>query len=345
MKLTEVLREARKRPIQKEEALYLLERADNWISVLDLMQTARYVRDREVGRLFKLEVAITSTSECNTNPPCRYCGQSSEKNKFFREILTPEEVATAAKLLEQIGIRAVEVGGGCSGSGGKEAVDAVRAVKSVSNLSVWVNVGADLSEENMRELKMLGVDSIACTLEVFDETVFKKIKPGDDMNERKRIAKLIDNMEIGLRSGIMIGVGESPETTIEHIFWLKDFRNLVGTGVSGFYPIPGTPMENHLPATSLSIAKTIAIMRLIHRDKDIGGSFARDEQLQLWILAGSNKRIVHGVVRPRIEGEHFARRFPGDVMPISENFALFNMIPTYSGMIKEAGLESDVQGG
>lgn len=343
MGFEEVLKNAEENEITKEEAQFLFEEANDWVKVSQLLSTAGYVRDKNVGRLFKLKAFILSTNRgCRTDPPCRYCGQSSDKAKFFTKVATPEEVAESAKIAEEIGFKGVQCGGGCSGNKGAEAVEDTKIVKSVTNLDVFVNYGADMSDENIQKLKEFDVGSIGCSLETINEEIFQRIKPGDSIEERKKVAQLIDKHGVGLASGIMINLGESYQDRVNHIFYLKNFENLKLIYISGFFPIPGTPLENQPPATSLDIAKTMAITRLVHRNIDLDGAFGRDDQLQLWIMAGANHRLIHGIFEPK--NKILSHKFRGKVQEIGEDFAFTNILPIYVNMIEEAGLEADIGG-
>ena len=342
MQFDKILEKATERELEKDEALFLLENANDWQQQLKLLNTASFVRDKYVGRIFKLKAFAISTNQgCKTSPPCRYCGQASANFKFFKTVAGPEEVAESVRIAEEIGFKGVQLGGGCSGNKGAEAVEDARIVKEITNLDVFVNYGADMSEENIVKLKELGIGTIGCSFETINEEIFKKIKPGESLEERKKVAELIDKHGVGLASGIMIGVGETYEDRVEHIFYLKNFKNLRLVYISGFFPIPGTPMGNQPPATSMEIAKTMAITRLVHRHIDVDGSFGRDDQLQLWIMAGANHRIIHGIFEPVSKIGQF-RRFRGETRKIGDDFVFMNILPIYVNMVKGVGLQPDL---
>jgi biotin synthase len=342
MKFEEVLEKAKKDEITKGEALFLFESANDWITVSQLISTASYVRDKNLGRFFKLDAFILSSNKgCKTNPPCGYCGQASQKFKLFAKVATPKEVVESAKIAEQLGFNGVQCGGGCSGYKGAEAVEDTKIVKESTTLDVFVNYGADMSEENILTLKQLGVGRIGCSLETINEDLFKKIKPGDSLNERKKVAQLIDTHGVKLATGIMIGIGESYLDRVNHIFYLKNFENLSTIYISGFFPIPGTPMEGYIPATPIEIAKTMAITRLAHPYADLDGSFGRDDHLQLWIMAGTNRRIIHGIFESKNKSG-FTKHFYGEPKQIGENFIFIDTLPIYLNMIKQMGLNPDL---
>ncbi len=344
MEFDEVLEKARDDGITREEALYLFENADDWMKLSQLMSTASYMRDENLGRVFKLDAFILSSNKgCTINPPCRYCGQSSDRAKLFTKVATPADVAESARIAEQIGFKGVQCGGGCSGNHGAEAVADTKVVTESTSLDVFVNYGADMSEENILKLKELGVGRIGCSFETMNEELFRRIKPGDSLQKRKEVAQLIDEHGVKLATGIMIGIGESYTDRVEHIFQLKNFNNLSTVYISGFFPIPGAAMERYPPATPMDIAKTMAITRLAHPGIDLDGSFGRDDHLQLWMMAGANRRIIHGIFEP-VDRATFTRRFPAESKQIGDDYIFTDILPTYVDMIEQMGLVPELSG-
>ena len=347
MNYEKILQEAKNREITREEALYLFQESDDNEKFLSLLKTAGYVREQNLGKEFKLWVHIPSTTEgCITSPPCKYCWNSShiKRLKLRNKSASPEELVKIAKMAEEIGFEGVQPGGGCTGKKGRDAVKDTEIIKKNTHLKVYVNYGYDMCKESILRLKELEVERIGCQLEVINPKIFYRIKPGDNLEKRKEIMEIIEKHNVGLDSGIMIGVGESYQDRVDGIFYLKKFKNLKRTSVCGFLPLPGTPMQNELPATTKDIAVTLAITRLIHRDIDIEGAFGRDEQLQLWIMAGTNIRLIHGLFRPKENGNGFKKISPrGETIEVSKNFQFTNLLPFYLKMISEVGLEVNLK--
>jgi len=347
MKYDEILNKAREQEISPEEAIYLFEETNSIDRFLNLLQCASYVRDQQKGREFKLWVHVPSTTVgCITNPPCRYCGisRAMRKGRPGHSPATPEQLAAIAGVAEELGFEGVQPGGGCTGLNGRDAVEDTKIIKQVTNLKVYANYGYDMSEENILKLKELEIDRIGAQLEFVHPEMFYKIKPGDNLDKRKEVLQLIKKHNVGLDSGLMIGVGESFQDRVDGFFYLKGFKNLVRTSICGFMPIPGTPMEKYLPATSMDIAVTLAIMRLILRDVDIEGTFGRDDQLQLWIAAGTNIRLIHGLFRPAGRGKNHQKSFfQAETIPVVDGFEFANLLPFYIRMIEQAGMRANLK--
>ncbi|XRP96249.1 5,10-methenyltetrahydromethanopterin hydrogenase cofactor biosynthesis protein HmdB [Methanocaldococcus sp. 16A] len=249
--------------IDEDESLKLF-KIDNWRDYLKLFRLASEVRD-----FFKKEIEITSTIHitniCKINPKCSYCGfaAGTSKEGYYKPFrLNDEDIKKSAIAIEESGIKRVS----CSsahGYEGREVVRALKIVKDNTNLEVLVNAGADLTEEAIKELKKYGIDTICCNLETINEELFKKLKPGEELEDRIRVCKLVNKYDIELSSGLLIGIGESYEDRVEHLFYLKNELNVGEIPIMGFNPYKGTPMENHPKCSALEQAKTIAITRLL----------------------------------------------------------------------------------
>jgi biotin synthase len=295
MEFDGVLSKAVKEEVSREEALFLLEETKTIDRHLKLFRAASYVRESEVGNVFKFDGFIGTITPCTTSPPCMYCARSA-RPESFSNILTPDEVALAAKLIEATGTRRVELGGGTLWSGADSLVlEAVRAVRNATNLEVWVNVGPCLSRKALEELKSLGVAEVCSSLETINEKIFREVKPGDNLHARMKFAKTIKDVGLKLNSVMMVGIGSSYKDYVNHIFWLKE----VGVDhfcITGFNPIHGTPLETRMPATSYEVAKVIAVSRLVLRKADIsiGGIMNDPQLLPLSIMAGANRAIHLG---------------------------------------------------
>ena len=347
MNLEVILETAKEREITREEALYLFQETRTYDKTLRLFQVASEVRNQEMGRTFKLHGHIASITPCTVNPPCRYCGRSNPSNnntswgKLYKKesILTLEEISAGAKLIEETGTKAVDVfGGTVIGGDAKKVVKVVKAIKAVSNLDILIEVGPCLSEETLIELKRLGVKEVGSAFETTNEKLFGEVKPGDSFEARKKLAETIDNLGIGLYTVLMVGLGGSYsyEDYVDQMFYLKKFENLSCLTVARFNPIPGTPLENHPPASPLETARTTAIARLVFRDIDIRMGGFDYIYFPLSILAGANRaQAGASISKGKIVREHL---FGIKTKKIG-NLVFFNSLPAITKFVREAGLE------
>lgn len=248
--------------ISKEDALILFNIRSSK-DYLELFSIASEVRD-----FFKPEIEITSTvhvtNVCSVTPKCKYCGfAAGTSSEGYVEAFksNDDQIKNSAVEIEKSGIKRVSCSSG-HGYGGNEVIRALKAVKSVSNLEVLVNAGADLTEECIVELKENKIDTICCNLESTNENVFNNVKPGEKLKDRINVCKLIKKHGIELSSGLLIGIGETYEDRVNHLFFLKELH-VEEIPIMGFNPYKNTPMENCPKCSAIEQAKTIAIVRLL----------------------------------------------------------------------------------
>ncbi|UZE92032.1 MAG: radical SAM protein [Methanosarcinales archaeon] len=347
MSLEKILEGAKKDGITREEALYLFRNVEKYDQALELFKVASSVRDDEVGSVFKLDGFMGLVTHCTVNPPCRYCRRSSTmpKSGFEPEdVLTLDEISEGARLIKSTGTNIIELGGGTTiGNDGKNVIGAVKAVRKTANLDIWVNVGPALSEDTLRELKKLGVVEVCSSFEVnpLNEGLFREVKPGDNLEARKNLAEMIN--EVGLRyaSVLMCGLGESYQDRVDHMFYLKQFENFEYFLITWFHPFPGTPLGNRPLTSPLEAAKTAAIARLIFRDIDIHVSGY--EHIPLWIMAGANRAVHAGASVHRVRDGYGWHTLGAKVKHINDRLDFINLLPTTVKMITGAGMDVEAE--
>ena len=339
MGFEEVLKNAESNEITKGEALYLFKKTGRYDKVLRLFETASRVRDDEVGNVFKLDGFIGAITPCTIKPPCKYCG-TGYMYASGAKVLTIDEISEGAKLIEETGISMTELGGGTTlGSDGKSVVEAVKAVKSVTDLDIWVNVGPALPDDALKELKNLGGVDVTSSFEVnpLNEELFRKVKPGDDLDARKKLASMINDAGLGLNSVLMSGLGETYEDRVDHMFYLKQFESLKYFLCTWFRPVPGTPFGDRPLTSPLEAAKTAAIARLIYRDIDIHCSGY--EHIPLWIMAGVNRVVHAGASVYQVRDGTGMSAAGAEVKRINDRANFVNLLPTTVKIITEAGMK------
>lgn len=343
MQLEEILQEAEKREITREEALHLFQEVRGWEQALRLFETASRVRDREVGRKVRFMGFLVSITRCTTEPPCSYCFRWGSPDVFTpKDVLSEQELAAAARAMEQTGIRRVELGGGTlwGEEGSAATLAAVKAMTEASNLGVWVNNGPSFAASDVPRLKELGAEGVACNLETVSERLYEQLRPGDSLQARKEIVEATDKVGLGIDNTLMIGLGEqwedghSYQEWVDFLFYFKRFKNFRILEAHPFRPVPGSPVEGYPAGSSFEAAKAKAIARLVFRDIDIAGA---DEVVGL--LAGANQ-VMHAVsvTRRGRMGPGLAWGRPSTTQ-IGDDLMLHNYLPAISRYLEEFGME------
>jgi len=347
MDFENVLAEAKNRMISKEEALVLFKKTESIENIFKLFEVASDVRNREAGKLIRLDGFMGALTPCEINPPCGYCWRATKfyDDKFQgNSLLTQKEIALGVKTMAETGTSTIELGGGTSSKSARLIKEAVKIVQENSNMEIWINVGPSLNEEDVLELKEMGVKGITSSLETINEDIFKKVKSGDSMEKRKELARIIDKAGVDFHSVLMVGLQKSYEDIIEHIFYLKEFKNLKWFLVTWLHSPPGTPLERWRQPSPLEAARVAAIARLIFRDIYIHTSGW--QYIQLWLAAGCNRFVHAGASVHKHRGN--GQRLPGHsgytpidakIIEINNNVKFVNLLPVTARYVKEMGLE------
>lgn len=72
-------------------------------------------------------------------------------------------------------------------------------------MDIWINVEPSLSKDDLVKLKDLGVKEVCSSLETINPDVFKDAKPGDSLEARMKLAEEINEVELDLKSVMMVG--------------------------------------------------------------------------------------------------------------------------------------------
>jgi len=344
MKYETILNEALKREITKDEAVFLFENSTTPDAYLLLFRTANTVREQEAGNLFILDGWLGSLVSCKTDPPCLYCGRAVPGRKRDDwQATTPQQLQEIAGVIKKTGTTMIQIGGGTNIKEAPAVMIRVLGELKQLGFKVRVNVGPALAEDDVKTMKKLGVDSITCSFETMNEEIFRQIKPGDDLEARKEMARIINDNGVSLSSNIMVGVGETFRDRVEHLFYLKNLKNLNQLGITWLRIHSDSPLVGKkIPPSPIEAARTIAISRLIFRNTDIKGS--SPQYIQLWIAAGANRQIhggvsVHKKNRSLIGGGGAGMSSGIEHIEVCDGYVVSNMLPITARWVMASGME------
>lgn len=263
--IDEILKRAESRKkLDKEELLQLFSITQEE-DLNKLYETASKIRDKH-SKTIKLTSTVHITNKCQVQPRCKYCGFAAKTsrdgyyNAFYK---SDEEIREAVKSIEEARVPRVSCSGGY-GYKGKQAIHTAEIVKGESDLELLINVGADLTEKSTNRLAELNTDTICCNLESTNEAIFNNAKPGEKLQDRIDVCRLVCDAGVELSSGLLLGLGESNEDRLNHLLFLNEFETLGEIPIMGFNPYKDTPMENHPPCPLDLQLKIVAITRIMY---------------------------------------------------------------------------------
>ncbi|MEW6608173.1 MAG: biotin synthase BioB [bacterium] len=266
-------------------------------SILDLVSLANRVRKEYCGEGIDLCSIINAKSgACSED--CQFCGQSGhyKTDTPVYSLKSEEEILQSAKDAEISGATRfciVISGEKPDTTDFKKIISVLKRIKEETNLKLDCSLGT-LTKDKAYALKNAGVSRYNHNLET-SENYFKQICTTHSYKDRLSTLKILKEVGLEVCCGGIIGLGEDWDERIKFVFALKEL-NVDCIPINILNPIPGTPLANVKPLSPLEIIKTIAIFRLILKDKIIkiaGGREVNLRDLQaLSLLAGANGLII-----------------------------------------------------
>ena len=147
------------------------------------------------------------------------------------------------------------------------------------------------------------------------------MKPADSIDAIKDLLNRADRLGFKLKGMLLVGLGETNKDRIEHIFYLKKFKNFVNLRFSRFYPFPNTKMENMQRTSPWDVARLIAVTRLSWRKLIINSAAGNTiDDLPLYYLAGASNQTL-GICAHVKESNlnHFIPKFGTKIIELDDN--------------------------
>lgn len=265
-----LIKELVRRAPTHDEIVALLKGATKDPSVLeDLCAAARAVRDAEAPAPEE-EAAFNSVVPCYLKPLCNYCpywrGSKSAP-------MSVENVLQFVKRLKDTSsVRQFHLSGGSRRDGVDCGIASiVRAIREAGydDMRIVVNCGACFSDEELAELKSLGVLRVFSVFETLNPDVFAAAKPGDDLAEKLDFARRIAEAGMQVGTGLMAGLGPAETRFEDYADALCRLSKMDGLGclyVSKFRHAANIPMNDHPECSVEEATALVALARLTLRN-------------------------------------------------------------------------------
>ncbi len=241
---------------------------------------------RNIPTFFRYPLFFNTT--CRMKPICPHCSWYSSArfdNDWWRRY-PKDEVLNRARELERVGIQRTMTPSGWMGFKIPDYFcDYITTVKQETSLKLFGFYGP-VDMESLLRLKAAGMDGYWCGVEVMNEAVFKKVRPGDSLNAH--LNTLINTREAGLRvwSSFLLGVGESETDIAKGIEFLKNV-GAEAVMILPLRPSPYSEMERYDTPNPYWVAKVIAATRIALGEIDII-TYMSFGDFEWAIVAGAN---------------------------------------------------------
>lgn len=229
---------------------------------------------------------------------CKFCSQSSHyKTEILRYPLkSPDEILKRAIFAKSIGAKRFGiVTAGTKPTKGELKIIA-EAIDKINGLGILpcASLGR-ISKDELLMLKDRGLSRYHHNIET-SEAFFKNIVTTYSFLEKIRVIEDAKASGLEVCSGGIIGLGESWEDRLQMANLLKSL-DVSSVCINVLIPIKHTPLEKAPPISPIDVIKTIAIFRIILKDKTIKMAAGRENLGPfegLAFFAGANGMIIGG---------------------------------------------------
>lgn len=269
------------------------------LPIPELVSLANRVRQRHTGLRIEL-CSILNAKSGRCGEDCKFCAQAS---RHSGEILAyplkgKEEILKSAQDAKDIG--ADKFGIVTSGNRlSKKELDAVAEaifeIRSNVGIAVCASLGT-LNEEELKILKESGLSRYHHNIET-SARFYPQIVTTHTFEERLHTIRAAKRAGLEVCSGGIIGMGETWQDRIDMAHLLKGL-DVDSVPINILVPIRGTPLEDLSPLSCVEAIRTIALFRIILKDKVIKIAAGRESMLKdfqaLGFMAGANGMLIGG---------------------------------------------------
>ncbi|MBS7622921.1 7,8-didemethyl-8-hydroxy-5-deazariboflavin synthase CofG [Candidatus Bathyarchaeota archaeon] len=276
-------------PPTREEAYQLLNSTER--DLPGLVYVASAIRDREKGKRisYSKKVLIPLSNLCRNH--CGYCGFRKDPAEPAARIMSQDEALRIAELGDRSGCReALFILGERPESTHPEAsrrlrrlgystmtdylLDTCELILEKTKLLPHTNAGV-LTREELERLRdvnasigiMLENSSVRLCLEGGPH----QNSPGKNPRLRLRMIEEAGRLKIPFTTGLLVGIGETPEERADSLLELKrlhdEYNHIQELIIQSFCPKPGTPMEGWPQPHLSEVMRTVAAARIIFQGR------------------------------------------------------------------------------
>ncbi len=286
-----------------EEALKLAELKGS--SLMELFSVANRVREKECGNNIEVcTITNAKSGKCSEN--CKFCAQSAYYNTNIEtyemkdvEVLVSEYRESCRIGSDMFGI--VTSGGKIERESHEYEVLKEFLKKAGGKSQPCFSIGK-LGYEEALELKRLGLTRYHNNIQTSIESYADIVATTHTVQERIESIKNAKKAGLKVCCGGIIGMGESWKDRISMAFTIKEL-DIECLPLNILNPIKGTPYGERDILGVDEILKTIAIYRIILRDKVIKVTAGRESILKdfmgMAFMAGANSMMVGGYLTVR----------------------------------------------
>ncbi|MDP3042106.1 MAG: biotin synthase BioB [Candidatus Omnitrophota bacterium] len=269
------------------------------LPLAELIARADKVRKRFAGN--KVELCNILNAKSGLCPEdCKFCAQSArhKTGAGAYPLKSKAEMLEAARRAKEIGAERFDIvtsGDKLSPEDFGVIVDAIRAITAEVKIKMCASLGS-LGDREFSLLKEAGLSRYHHNLES-SPRFFPKIVSTHTFEDRLKTIKAAKKSGLEVCSGGIIGMGETMDDRIQMALILKELK-VDSVPLNILVPIAGTPLADNPVLSGEEVIRTIAIFRIILKDKIIKIAAGRESIFKdfqaLGFMAGANGMLIGG---------------------------------------------------
>jgi biotin synthase len=231
---------------------------------------------------------------------CKFCAQSARHSTGIPAypLKSKIEMLQAARRAKEIGAERFDIvtSGRCLSKKDLNRVcQAIHSITRKVGIKMCASLGC-LSQKQLSLLKEAGLTRYHHNIET-SPGFFPKIVSTHTFQDRIKTIKAAKNVGLEVCSGGIIGMGETLNDRIEMALWLEKL-DVYSVPINILVPIKGTPFAKQNTLSASEAIRTIALFRIILKDKIIKIAAGRESALKdfqaLAFSAGANGMLIGG---------------------------------------------------
>ncbi len=256
---------------------------DPSIELLPLLNAAFEVRKARWGKTVSIHI-INNAQNGHCPEDCNYCAQAKTSDADIEEypIKPDDEILDEAKRAYEAGAFRycmVFSGRGPSKKRVERLADLVQKIKATYPIEVCVSAGL-MTDDGAAVLKAAGLDRLNHNLNT-SEAHYPNICSTHTFEDRLQTLRAAQKNGISLCSGMITGMGESPEDVVDVAFRLREV-GAVSIPVNFLIPIPGTTLRSFTPLTPEYCLRILALFRFLNPTSELRAAAGREIHLRQW---------------------------------------------------------------
>ncbi len=266
-------------PLSKTDALAVL--SSDRLELIQLVVTAYQIRHKYFGK--EVTVHILNNVQNGLCPEdCRYCAQSTSSSASIEEypMKSDAEIMAEAKAAWEQGAHRyclVFSGTGPSDERIEHLTKIIREIKKNWPLEVCVSPGV-ITSDQAQKLKAAGLDRLNHNLNTA-ERHYKKICTTHTYADRLKTLRVAKANDLAVCSGVIMGMGESPEDIVDMARVHRDIRT-DSIPVNFLMPIPGIALKSVSGLTPEYCLRILCLFRFMNPRAEIRMAAGREMHLR-----------------------------------------------------------------